>query len=125
MPGAPDEPFDPFTGATASLPSPPRADPSAPSYPDEIPPLPVYNTLVTERIAIADTDPNLRRTFIRRLVIGVILLVSEVEPSAPELPPEDQIRVSPTLRRTFPELSDEEMKMSRCSLNLTYQILML
>ena len=108
MPGAPDEPFDPFTGATASLPSPPRADPSAPSYPDEIPPLPVYNTLVTERIAIADTDPNLRRTFIRRLVIGVILLVSEVEPSAPELPPEDQIRVSPTLRRTFPELSDEE-----------------
>ena len=125
MPGAPDEPFDPFTGATASLPSPPRADPSAPSYPDEIPPLPVYNTLVTERIAIADTDPNLRRTFIRRPVIGVIPLVSEVEPSAPELPLEDQIRVSPTLRRTFPELSDEEMKMSRCSLNLTYQILML
>ena len=125
MPGAPDEPFDPFTGATASLPSPPRADPSAPSYPDEIPPLPVYNTLVTERIAIADTDPNLRRTFIRRPVIGVIPLVSEVEPSAPELPLEDQIRVSPTLRRTFPELSDEEMKMSRRSLNLTYQILML
>ena len=125
MPGAPDEPFDPFTGATASLPSPPRADPSSPSYPDEIPPLPVYNTLVTERIAIADTDPNLRRTFIRRLVIGVILLVSEVEPSVPELHPEDQIRVSPTLRRTFPELSDEEMKMSRRSLNLTYQILML
>ena len=125
MPGAPDEPFDPFTGATASLPSPPRADPSVPSYPDEMPPSPVYNTLITERIAIADTDPNLRRTFIRRLVIGVILLVSEVEPSAPELPPEDQIRVSPTLRRTFPELSDEEMKMSRRSLNLTYQILML
>ena len=125
MPGASDEPFDPFTGATASLPSPPRADPSVPSYPDEMPPSPVYNTLITERIAIADTDPNLRRTFIRRLVIGVILLVSEVEPSAPELPPEDQIRVSPTLRRTFPELSDEEMKMSRRSLNLTYQILML
>ena len=125
MPGAPDEPFDPFTGATASLPSPPRADPSVPSYPDEMPPSPVYNTLITERIAIADTDPNLRRTFIRRLVIGVILLVSEVEPSAPELHPEDQIRVSPTLRRTFPELSDEEMKMSRRSLNLTYQILML
>ena len=125
MPGAPDEPFDPFTGATASLPSPPRADPSVPSYPDEMPPSPVYNTLITERIAIADTDPNLRRTFIRRLVIGVIPLVSEVEPSAPELPLEDQIRVSPTLRRTFPELSDEEMKMSRCSLNLTYQILML
>ena len=125
MPGAPDEPFDPFTGATVSLPSPPRADPSVPSYPDEMPPSPVYNTLITERIAIADTDPNLRRTFIRRLVIGVILLVSEVEPSAPELPPEDQIRVYPTLRRTFPELSDEEMKMSRCSLNLTYQILML
>ena len=125
MPGAPDEPFDPFTGATASLPSPPRADPSVPSYPDEMPPSPVYNTLITERIAIADTDPNLRRTFIRRPVIGVIPLVSEVEPSAPELPPEDQIRVSPTLRRTFPELSDEEMKMSRRSLNLTYQILML
>ena len=125
MPGAPDEPFDPFTGATASLPSPPRADPSVPSYPDEMPPSPVYNTLITERIAIADTDPNLRRTFIRRPVIGVIPLVSEVEPSAPELPLEDQIRVSPTLRRTFPELSDEEMKMSRRSLNLTYQILML
>ena len=125
MPGAPDEPFDPFTGATASLPSPPRADPSVPSYPDEMPPSPVYNTLITERIAIADTDPNLRRTFICRPVIGVIPLVSEVEPSAPELPLEDQIRVSPTLRRTFPELSDEEMKMSRRSLNLTYQILML
>ena len=125
MPGAPDEPFDPFTGATASLPSPPRADPSVPSYPDEMPPSPVYNTLITERIAIADTDPNLRRTFIRRPVIGVIPLVSEVEPSAPELPLEDQIRVPPTLRRTFPELSDEEMKMSRRSLNLTYQILML
>ena len=125
MPGAPDEPFDPFTGATASLPSPPRADPSVPSYPDEMPPSPVYNTLITERIAIADTDPNLRRTFIRRPVIGVIPLVSEVEPSAPELPLEDQLRVSPTLRRTFPELSDEEMKMSRRSLNLTYQILML
>ena len=125
MPGAPDEPFDPFTGATASLPSPPRADPSVPSYPDEMPPSPVYNTLITERIAIADTDPNLRRTFIRRPVIGVIPLVSEVEPSAPELPLEDQIRVSPTLRRTFPELSDEELKMSRRSLNLTYQILML
>ena len=34
--------------------------------------------------------------------------VSEEEPSVPELPPEDQIRLSRTLRRTFPEQSDEE-----------------
>ena len=34
--------------------------------------------------------------------------VSEEEPSVSELPPEDQIRLSPTLRRTFPEQSDEE-----------------
>ena len=64
--------------------------------------------MFTERIAIADTDPNLRGTSTRRPVIDVIPRVSEVEPSAPELLPDDQIRVSPTLRRTFPELSDEE-----------------
>ena len=60
-----------------------------------------------ERNAIADTDPNLRGTFTRRPVIGVILLVSEVEPSVPKLPPEDQIKVSPTPSRIFPELIDE------------------
>ena len=64
--------------------------------------------MFTERIAIANTNPNLRGTSNRRPVIGMIHRVSEVEPSAPELPPEDQIRVSPTLRRTFPELSNEE-----------------
>ena len=64
--------------------------------------------MFTERIAIADTDPNLRGTSTRRLVICVIPRVREEEPFAPELPPEDQIRLSPTLRRTFPELNYEE-----------------
>ena len=93
-PGAPDKPFDPFAGATALLPLPPRVDLSAPSYPREIPPPPDYNTLLTERIAIADADLNLRRTSTHRLVIGVIPRVSEVELSASKLHPEDQIRVS-------------------------------
>ena len=61
-----------------------------------------------ERIAIADTDPNLRGTSTRRPVTGVIPLVSEVESSVPELPPEDQLKVSQTLRRAFPKLSDKE-----------------
>ena len=64
--------------------------------------------MFTERIAIANTGPNLRGTSTRRPVIDVITRVSEVEPSAPELIPDDHIRVSPTLRRTFPELGDEE-----------------
>ena len=45
--------------------------------------------------------------------------VSEVEPSASELPPEDQIRVSPTLRRTFPELIDEENENEPLQLEFT------
>ena len=102
-----DEPFDPFAGATELLQSPPRADPSAPLYPRKIPPLPDYNTLFTERIAIADTDPNQRGTSTCTLLVGVIPCVSKVEPSVPELLPEDQIRVSATLKRTFPELSDK------------------
>ena len=107
-PSAPREPFDPFAGAIAPLPSPPRAEPSTLPYPGEIPPPPDYNTLLLERIAIADTEPNLRRTSTHRPVTGVIPRVSEIERSSPELPEEDQIMVSPTLRRTFPELSDEE-----------------
>ena len=43
-------------------------------------------------------------------VIGVIPCISEVEPSAPERSPEDQIRLSPTLRITFSEPSEEEKK---------------
>ena len=89
------------------LQSPPRADPKAPPYPRKIPPPPDYNTLFTERIAIADTDRNQRGTSICTLLVGVIPCVSKVAPSAPELLPEDQIRVSPTLRRTFRELSDK------------------
>ena len=108
LPVALDEPFDSFAGATAPLPSLLRADPSAPPYPAKIPPPSDYNTLFTGRIAITDTDPDLRGTSTRRPVIGVVPRVSEVEPSAPELPPEDQIRVSPTLRRRFPELSEKE-----------------
>ena len=61
-----------------------------------------------ERISIADTDPNLRGTSTRRPVTGVMPLVSEVEPSVPELPPEDQLKVLQTLRRAFPELSGKE-----------------
>ena len=48
--------------------------------------------------------------FLLGAVIDVIPRVREVEPSAPELAPEDQIRLSPGLRRTFPELSEEEDK---------------
>ena len=103
--GAPDEPFDP---TTAPLLPPPRTDPTAAPYPSEIPPPPDSNTLFTERIAIADTDPNLRGSSTHSPIIGVIPRVSQVELSSPELLPEDQIRVSPSLRRTFPELSDEE-----------------
>ena len=107
-PGAPDEPFDPFAVATAPLPSPPGVNPSAPSYLHEIPPPPDSNTLFTERITIADTNPNLRGTSTHRPVIVAITGVSKEEPSAPELPLEHQIRVSPTLRRTFPEVSDQK-----------------
>ena len=60
MPGAPDEPFHLFVGATAPLTPPPGVDPSAHPYPGKIPPLPDYNTLFTERIAITDTYLNLR-----------------------------------------------------------------
>ena len=58
--------------------------------------------MFTERVAIADTNPNLRGTSTHRLVIGVIPHVGRVEP------PEDQVRVFPTLRRIFLELSYEE-----------------
>ena len=64
--------------------------------------------MFTERIAIADTYPNPRGTSTRRPVVGVIARVTKVEPSVPELPPEDQFKVFAILRRTFPELSDEE-----------------
>ena len=69
-----DEPFDPFVGATAALLLciGARSDPSAPPYPGKIPSPPDYNTFLTETVAIADTDPNLRRTSPRKLVIGVI-----------------------------------------------------
>ena len=104
----PPDTFHPFAGATAPLPSPPRVELSLPPYPSKIPPMPDYNTLFTERIALADADPNLRGNSTCRPVIGVIPRVSKVEPSALELPPEDQIRLLSNLRRTFPELSDEE-----------------
>ena len=45
--------------------------------------------------------------------------VSEVEFFASELPPEDQIRVSPPLRRIFPELSDKENKNEPPQLEFT------
>ena len=64
--------------------------------------------MFTEKIAIADTDPNPRGNSTRRPVIGVIARVRKVEPSVPELTPEDQFKVFAILRRTFPELSDEE-----------------
>ena len=77
--------------------------------------------MFSDRIAIAETDPNLRRTSTRRTVIGVIPRVSKVEPSAPELPPEDRIRVSPTLRRTFSELSDEGNENETSQIKFTMQ----
>ena len=103
------DPFDPFFGATAPpyLPSLPRNEPSVLPYPRDVPPPPDYNTLFTEKIAITDTDPNLRAGSSRRPVIGVILRVKEAE-LLPDLPPEDQMRLTPRLRRTFPELSEEE-----------------
>ena len=73
-----------------------------------MPPLQDYNTLLTERIAIANKDPNLHAGSSRRPVIDVIPPVRVSELSAPELPPEDQIRLSLRLRGTFPELSEEE-----------------
>ena len=60
MTGAPDEVFDSFACAIALLPSPPRAELSARPYPGEIFQPPDYNTLLIEKIGIADTDPNLR-----------------------------------------------------------------
>ena len=48
--------------------------------------------MFTERIVIVNTDPNLRGTFTRRPVTGVIPRVSKVDPS---------------LRRPFRQLSDE------------------
>ena len=75
--------------------------------------------MFTERIAIADTDPNLRGTSTHRPIIGVIPRVSQVELPSPELLPEDQIRVSPSLRRTFPELSDEENENEHPQLQFT------
>ena len=74
--------FDPFFGATAPpyLLSPPTNEPSVPSYPREVPPPPDYNTLFSERIAIADIDPNLHAGSSLKPVIGVIPLVREAEP---------------------------------------------
>ena len=69
---------------------------------------PDYNTLFTGRIAIANTDQTFHAGSSRRPVIGIIPRVREAELSAPELPPEDQIRLSPRLRRTLPELNEEE-----------------
>ena len=69
-PGGLDEAFDPFFGATAPLTSPPTTETSALPYLSEIPPLSDYNTLISEGIAIADTDPNLPETSIRRPVTG-------------------------------------------------------
>ena len=60
MTGAPDEVFDSFASTIALLLSPPRAELSASPYPGKISQPPDYNTLSTERIGIADTDPNLR-----------------------------------------------------------------
>ena len=54
---------------------------------------------------------NLRAGYSCRPVIGVIPRVREAEPSTPKLPPEDQIRLSPRLRRTFPELSYKEEEL--------------
>ena len=54
-----------------------------------------------------------------RPVIDVIHRVSKVEPSALELLPEDQVTVSPTLRRIFPELSDEENENEPLQLEFT------
>ena len=75
--------------------------------------------MFTERIAIADTDQNPRGTSTCRLVIGVIARVRKIEPSVPEIPPEDQFRVFATLRVTFPELSDEENENGLLQLELT------
>ena len=107
-PGAPDQPFNLLFGATASplLPSPPRAKPSVPSFLDGFSPPPDYNILFTERIAVADTDPYLRTGSRCRPTIDIIPRVREAEPTAPELPPEEQIRLSPMLRRVFPEAGD-------------------
>ena len=107
-PRAPDQPFDLFFGATAAplLPSPSRTEPLALPYPDDLPPPPGYNTLLAERIAIANTEPNLRTGSRHRLTIGIILRVREAERTAPELPPKEQIRLSPTLVRVFPEAGD-------------------
>ena len=106
--GAPDQPFNPFFGATASplLLSPPRTKPSVPPYLDGFSPPPDYNILFTERIAVADTDPYLRTGSRCRPAIDIIPRVREAEPTAPELPPEEQIRLSPMLWRVFPEAGD-------------------
>ena len=64
--------------------------------------------MFTERVAVVNTYPNLCRISTRRPVIGIIPRISKGELSVPELPPENQIRLSSTLRRTFPELNDEE-----------------
>ena len=58
-------------------------------------------------------------TSTRRPVPGVVHRVSEVEFSASELLPKDQIRVSPTLRRMFPKLSDKETKNEPPQLEFT------
>ena len=81
-----------FAGATAPLLQPPRGESSVLPYPVEISPLPDYNTLFTERLFTG--------TSTCQPVIGVIPCISEVEPSAPEPSPEDQIKLSPTLRIT-------------------------
>ena len=99
--------FDPFFGATAPplLPSLPRTEPSVPPYPNDLPPPPDYNSLFAERIAIADTDPNLCTDSRHRPTIRIIPRVREAEPTAPELLPEEQeqIRLSPTVWGVFPK----------------------
>ena len=95
-------------GTTGLLPPPSGVEPSVPPYPREIPPTPDYHTFFTERIAVVDRNPNLRGNYNQRLVISVMPRVSEVEPSAPELPPEDQIRLFLTLGKTFLVGSDKE-----------------
>ena len=103
-PGAPDEPFDPFAGVTAPIPSLSRVEPSLPPY---------LNDLFCQIIILClQNELSLQIQIYAELLAnqlsGVILRVIEAESPAPELSPENEIRVSPILRRTFPELSDEE-----------------
>ena len=106
--GAPNHPFDPFFGGTVLplIPSPPRTERSALPYPDDLPPPLDYNILFAERIAVGNRDPNLRTGSKHRPTIGITPHVREGEPTAPELPTEEQIRFTPTLGRVFPKAGD-------------------